>query len=221
MLGLGHKVTVVEENPHCIEATRERLERSGYSVRVALRGEPKALGPAHNFRYEQNYGDIAPMGDADCLLIEGDALDDPKLVLWLSGRKRFDAVLCWMIGTHQYRGHSTAVASRGITEMAQYRILVQNGVYDLAEIVLRPGGILSVADRGETPSTEYVRDGLIQGHREQASTTSLQVRGLRHKPYTVGSVKGGLRMFVTPPTDGSSPDRQMTQSLYVVTSVKP
>ncbi|GAB1829015.1 hypothetical protein MyNCGM70_18900 [Achromobacter xylosoxidans] len=64
-------------------------------------------------------------------------------------------------------------------------------------------------------------NSIMQNHREQASTTSLQVRGLRHRPYTVNSVKGGVQMVLTPPTDGSSPDRQVTQSLCAITSVKP
>ena len=221
LLAMGHTVTAVEENPHCIELARERLEQAGYRVQVVLRGTPKALGPAHHFTYDTAYSDIGAVENVDCVLIEGDALEDAKLSAWLSKHEQFDAVVCWMVGTHQYRGHSAVVAAREISENWQYRIFVQNQVYDLAEIVLRPGGILSVADRLETPSTEFVRNGIMQNHREQASTTSLQVRGLRHRPYTVHTVKGGVQMVLTPPTDGSSPDRQVTQSLCAITSVKP
>ncbi|MCI1228987.1 methyltransferase domain-containing protein [Kerstersia gyiorum] len=217
LLAGGHRVTVVEENPHCIELTRDRLEQAGYRVQVMLRGNPEALDSG----YEVAYGDVGTVENVDCVLIEGDVLEDAKLSAWLSKHERFDAVICWMMGTHQYRGHDGVLVARKITEVWQYRIFVQNEVYDLAEIVLRSGGILSVADRLETPSTERMHNSIMQNHREQASTTSLQVRKLRHKPYSLDRVEGGVQMVVTLPTDGSSADREFSSSLCVVTSVKP
>ncbi|MCW5134600.1 methyltransferase domain-containing protein [Burkholderia cenocepacia] len=221
LLALGHTVTAVEENPYCIEATRERLERNGYSVQVVLRGKTEASEPTRGFTYDTNYADIGTVEHADCLLIEGDALEDEGLVAWLGEREQYDAVLCWLIGTHQYRGHSAVVAQRGIKENWHYRILVQNEVYDLAEVVLRSGGILSVADRLETPSTESLRNELLRSHREQASTTTLQVRDLRYKPYLLDKVKGGMEMITRRQSDGASPDGEIEQSVCVVTSVKP
>ncbi|SFT72824.1 Methyltransferase domain-containing protein [Paraburkholderia aspalathi] len=221
LLALGHKITAIEENPHCIEATRNRLEQNGYRVQVVSRGTPKALGPAQGFTYETEYADIGVLANVDYTLIEGDVLQDTKLVAWLSTQPRFDALVCWMIGTHTYRGHSAVATARGITENGVHRVLVQNEVYDLAKIVLRAGGILSVADRLETPSTASVRDAIMQHHREQASTTTLRVDRLRHKPYAIDRVAGGITMVPTPPTDGSAVDRPYTQSLCAVTSIKP
>jgi precorrin-6B methylase 2 len=220
LLNQGHRLVVIEENQHCIQLTRQRLEESGYTAEVVLRGHPTAASTYGGKTYDLNYEPVRVFSDVSCVIIEGDALHDEQLIEWLRGRK-FDAVICWLIGTHNYRGWCDAVASRGINSSHVYRVIVQNGVYELADEILRKGGILNVVDRMQTPSTDYLQKAVLDLHREQASVTSLQVQGLRYKPFVLSAVEGGVPMVLTLPTDGSAADVTADQSLCAVTSVKP
>ncbi|MBI6923705.1 class I SAM-dependent methyltransferase [Pseudomonas putida] len=221
LLQQGHTVVCVEENPQCIAATRQRLVDEGFCVEVIARETPVSLDEN---AYRLIYSKIAEAPEADCLLIEGDALNDPALEAWLERQPKFDAIACWLLGTHDARGHNAAVDLALMPTAYEHRIFVQNRVYEIADRILRSGGVLSVIDRAQTPTTQDIVDKLLQHHREQASVTSLVVQPVEHTPHVESEQQGAMRMMTTNPPDTAmafTPDDPPTMSLCSTTSVKP
>ncbi|KTT15080.1 class I SAM-dependent methyltransferase [Pseudomonas putida] len=221
LLQQGHTVVCVEENPQCIAATRKRLADEGFCVEVIARETPVSLDEN---AYRLIYSEIPEAPEADCLLIEGDALNDPALEAWLERQPKFDAVACWLLGTHDARGHNAAVDLALMPTPYEHRIFVQNRVYEIADRILRSGGVLSVIDRAQTPTTQDMVDKLLQHHREQASVTSLVVQPVEHTPHVESEQQGAMRMMTTNPLDAAmafTPDDPPTMSLCSTTSVKP
>ncbi|MEB8055653.1 class I SAM-dependent methyltransferase [Pseudomonas fulva] len=221
LLQQGHTVVCVEENPQCIAATRKRLADEGFCVEVIARETPVSLDEN---AYRLIYSEIPEAPEADCLLIEGDALNDPALEAWLERQPKFDAVACWLLGTHDARGHNAAVDLALMPTAYEHRIFVQNRVYEIADRILRSGGVLSVIDRAQTPTTQDMVEKLLQHHREQASVTSLVVQPVEHTPHVESEQQGAMRMMTTNPLDAAmafTPDDPPTMSLCSTTSVKP
>ncbi len=215
----GHSVVSVEENPECINLTKELLEKNGFSVttiqreRIISKGEEK---------YKILYSDINlnDVESSDALLIEGDALKDKKLTQWLSKNKKYDGVVCWLLGTHSYRGHNTCMDLFQISNSSDHRLLVQNMVYELADIILRSKGVLNIIDRAQLPDTKELREDLINSHKEQASVTDLIVNELTHREYKESEKDGATQMVVrlSAESKGFNPNKT---ALTSITSVKP
>ena len=75
---------------------------------------------------------------------------------------------------------------------------MQNKVYDLADEILKSGGILHVVDRGRDPTPENEaskkKSLWLDGHTDQASTTSLKVdQDIKFRSYTPPA-DSGLKM---------------------------
>lgn len=221
LLKQGHRIICVEENPHCIAATQRLVREHGYSIEIIERGSAKSIDE-NNYRLA--YRELGQAPKVDCLIIEGDALKDPKLVDWLMTQPKFDAIACWLIGTHDARGHNIAVDLSLMPTAYEHRIFVQNRVYELADHVLRPGGILNVIDRAQTPSSDFLTEAMLDSHRDQASVTSLTVQALDHTPYKKSEANGAMQMMLTVPVetlDDYSANGAPTISLCSITSVKP
>ncbi|MBA1254775.1 class I SAM-dependent methyltransferase [Pseudomonas carnis] len=220
LLGNGHTVICIEENPYCIDATRTAVDAAGYRVAVLHRATARSfVGDDHSYHLDFE-NDIPDAPDADCLIIEGDALGDEALEAWLRRQPKFDAVVCWLLGTHFARGHNVAIDTSVIKTAFEHRIFVQNHVYEVADEVLRSGGILNVIDREQNPDTEEMKRGVLDSHRDQASVTSLKVQGLSSTPYIEPQAPGAMRMQLTLPP-GASPTDAPSLVLLSVTSVKP
>lgn len=61
---------------------------------------------------------------------------------------------------------------------------MQNKAYDLGSRLLRPDGWLQIADRSVRVATSEIAGEIIESHRQQAETTSMQVFDMSHMPYT-------------------------------------
>lgn len=218
LLKKGHTVTCIEENPHCIAHTQALVADHGYSVAVIKRATAQDID---NNAYRLSYNAIANTPNADCLLIEGDALKDVTLEEWLASQPHFDSVVCWLLGTHNSRGHNEAVDTNLMPTAFEHRIFVQNNVYELADIILRSGGILNVIDRAQTPSTDFLTNAMLDNHRDQASVTSLEVQTLDHIPYKGTQEDGAMEMLLTVPVQVLDHDSAPTVSLCAITSMKP
>lgn len=216
----GHSIVAIDENPSCLMAAKEKLEGRGHSVALHLRGTVNA---ASEQAYEVSYRQAACDTRVDILLIEGDILNDPWVVDWIRKTHRFDAVVCWLLGTHQYRPAEHRFEEYGADDQYGYRILVQNATYELADTVLRSEGVLHVVDRGGFVNDERLIDGLRQSHRDQASVTSLVVQDIDHIRYVEAGILGAMPMVWSPPDkpiDGLE-NSQQYPALISVTSRKP
>lgn len=101
------------------------------------------------------------------LLLSGDILHDAKLHEWLKANAPFDGTACWNIGSHRLD-----------SESQDFRLRVQNSVYDLANKILCSGSTLHVVDRGRAPVKDRLQEMIqsqLDGHRDQASTPDLVV----------------------------------------------
>jgi SAM-dependent methyltransferase len=216
----GHSVIAIDENPDCLRSTKERLEAHGFSVSLRFRSD---VEEAPQQTYEVRYGRVPDGASANVILIEGDMLNDPALKEWLSQTQQFDAVVCWLLGTHQYRATEHRFEEYGATDQFGFRILVQNAVYELADDVLKPNGILHVVDRGGFIDDERLIEGLKESHREQASVTTLVVEEVDHIAYVEPDAEGAMPMGWSPPDkpiEGINNSEQFP-ALISVTSVKP
>ncbi|WP_148046440.1 class I SAM-dependent methyltransferase [Ralstonia pseudosolanacearum] len=216
----GHSIVAIDENPNCLMATKERLEAHGFSVALHLRSD---VQEAPGRTYEVHYGQVPGESSVDVLLIEGDMLNDQVLMQWLTQTRRFDAVVCWLLGTHRYRAAERHFGRYGAADQYGFRILVQNAVYEMADEVLRPRGILHVVDRGGFVENERLIEAIKDNHREQASVTALIVDDVDHIPYLEANAENAMPMHWSPPDnpiDGVDLSEQFP-ALISVTSSKP
>jgi len=128
------------------------------------------------------------------MILEADVLNDPRLVEWLREVGPFDGVACWLVGSHGLRSLYMNEDGTTVRKPTLYRLQVQNRVYELADSILRPGGILHVVDRGTMPSDEEKKRSLLESHREQASPTSLVVESADWRPVESFDTPGGVKM---------------------------
>lgn len=183
LLNRGHSVVSIDENPACLEFARRNLCSRGFQAHILFRGTKNFSAAHYQAQYRPLDGEVALPEPRAALLIEGDVCNDDRLVRWLKGQQKFDAVACWLIGTHPYRQYNEIYERRRkrglpvISSDSDYRFWTQNTVYEIADVVLRSGGKLSVIDRGKSLEQERDREQLYRSHLEQASVTSLSVQG--------------------------------------------
>lgn len=174
LLEKNHRVVAIDSNDKCLLAARERLSEH-HDVRLIEREDWNQDGGQLNVQY-------APIKESlpedTTLLVNGDVTNDPELQAWLRSVGPFDAIVCWLIGTNMVDLSRHREDGDTQPEPERYRCKVQNRVYELGDQVLRPGGIVHVVDRFESPS-EASRDKLLEEiletHLEQVSVTNLVV----------------------------------------------
>lgn len=194
----GNKVISVEENPNCLSRTRRAIEAAGYKVVSVPRG---TIRPIDSSYHAISYREIKQLKseDWDVLLIEGNVIRDDHLVKFLKAVGQFDAVVCWLIGGHGAMRFNRSIDFEGVDDPSEYRLFVQNTVYELADELVKSGGVLHVVDRafGVTPA---MIDDWLRSHRDQATGTSLAVEPIESRPYREASADGAMGMGISLPS---------------------
>lgn len=207
----GHIVVGIDENLECLRKAYDTVKSAGYPVKLIHRGNLKTTMTGYKMEYKRLKQNIP---DSGALLIEGDIINDPFLVEWLE-QNAFDAIVCWLIGSHAVRSLNDAVMAR---DARQYRFHVQNRVYEIADKILREKGILHIVDRIKSPNEEE-KKSILESHKDQASVTSLNVLTLdiREQPeFELG--KESMELGSAIKTD---PEEKVTIALTSVVSLKP
>ena len=98
---------------------------------------------------------------------------------------------------------------------AEYRLRMHNKVYELSDQVIRSRAVLHIVDRGREllPGQEHKqRDAKIEGHRDHASVTSVQVSSdVAIRSYTPPSPDSGVSMIALDTTKSrTSPTRGLS-----------
>lgn len=159
----------IDENPLCVDETEELLRAAEVPVTRERRERAYRASPdSYGITYSRPQ---ARLGDG-VVLLEGDLVNDEHLIEWLRQSGPFDAIACWCIGTHGARQFNEAISTRARNEK-EYRFLVQNRVYEVADEILRPGGILHVVDRCPIEITDAARTMMVQVHDEQVDRKSV------------------------------------------------
>jgi len=200
----GHKIISIEENLTILDSAEEYLAKNGITC-TRIRRESVSIG---SDSYKINYRHIleADIDDSyQVLLVEGDMLNDPSLFEWLKKEAPFDAVICWLMGTHSARIYNDAIKARRIPSPGEYRLHVQNTVYELADEILRSNGRLHIVDRTQEPDHEEIRTGFLDAHKDQASVTSLIVDSLDYIVYEEPSNENKIEMCITVGLSGKIP----------------
>ena len=186
----GAVVVGIEKNPFCLQIAERKLREAGIPVVVEPRGTvvPDEDATSFEITYPRISSQLPTEG---ALLLGGDVTIDRELVSWLVAHAPFDGIACWNIGTYRLNLDVTS-------DPSEYRLIVQNRVYEMAERVLRPGGVLHVVDRGREPTKENVQamvESQLDGHRDQASTTSLRVDpNIQYRVYEPPPENTGISM---------------------------
>ncbi|MEL6652124.1 MAG: SEC-C metal-binding domain-containing protein [Bacteroidota bacterium] len=212
----GHRVISIDENPECLHLAEKKLKDNDIKVLKVTRGSIQPRQNHYSLEYNRIESDLPEEG---VILLEGDTLTDPLLIDWLIKNGSYDAVVCWLIGSHGGRQLNTRIARMGLpNHPGYYRLKVQNHVYELADQILRPGGILHTVDRSEALTNKALENDHIRGHKEQASVTNLEFQGWEARDYTEAT--DGIKMCVTLPKSGRRPNTKRTQFVTAL-SVKP
>lgn len=186
----GAVVVSIEKNPFCLQLAKRKLHEAGVPVIVESRGTvvPDADGTSFEIAYSSINSQMPTEG---ALLLGGDVTVDRELVSWMVAHAPFDGIACWNIGTYRLNLDVTSNPSR-------YRLIVQNRVYEMAERILKPGGILHVVDRGRAPTEEHLQamiESQFDGHQDQASITSLCVDpNIQYRVYEPPPENTGISM---------------------------
>lgn len=217
VLAQTHRVLGIDENPRCIEVAGDRLIAAGIDAHIELRGAARALGD----RYTVDYAKPKAEWRNRVLLVEGDVMGDDALRTWLGRVGPFDAIVCWLIGAHRFRGGNTTHQQPRFESRSsqEYRLRVQNNVYLIADQFLRPGGILHCVDRGEALGAIGKAD-CFAAHTEQATPTSLVVESVEERLYS--PPEGGVEMQLSPGLLGRVPDENtMRPALVSIVARRP
>ena len=194
--GSDLRIVGVDENLACLKVAHQTLQAAGRTAEVIARLSTRDTPNG----FVQQGAPIAVPLPEPIALIEADPLTDPHLEAALVDGGLFDAVTIWLTGAHFWRRHNAYSVDRGARNEHDLRIILQNEVYELADRVLRPGGVLQVVDRAEAPTSEALRQEYFKAHGEQAEPTTLKVREVTYRLWE--SPKGAPTMLVhTEPED--------------------
>lgn len=168
LLRNGHTVISVDENKECLKATYSLLLKEGYNIIYIERENIKAVG---NSCYEIEYNPIEiESDDYDAILIEGDIVNDNNLIKWLEQSHRFDAILCWLIGTHSYMFKNNGLCDYKLRDLAEYRGCVQEQIALVGKKVLKSNGVYQIVDRVVKKNLKYMEDDETKEFYEEVVT---------------------------------------------------
>ena len=206
------RVIGIDENLSCLREAEKTLREAGFTVELLDRTSLHTTGKAHQFVYLP----IEPKTTSQVTLLQSDLLSDQLLSGYLLSLGKVDAITVWLVGTHLERGSCKNIQYLSIGSSGQYRLRVQNKAYELADAVLKPGGVLHVVDRGEVPTTDHLKQDFLNAHKDQASVTSLTVLGLEFMEYEEPQAQKRITMVKTLGTSGRVPDLSKTAMLSVL-----
>ncbi|MCK4644520.1 class I SAM-dependent methyltransferase [bacterium] len=180
----GHKVISIDENLECLTQAEKELSNAGFNVILIKRGNIIVTNEGYSIEYDNIEVNL---DSYDVILIEGDIYSDAILEFWLKTIKPFDAVICWLMGVQKFKDKDLSLRTYSFnlkTNPGNYRLFIQNRVYELADNLLRTSGILQIVDRVTTKEYEVL---LCDAHQAQASVTSLDVKKIDFRLYTHSS----------------------------------
>lgn len=181
-------IVCFEENAECIRKTGLAIKAKGHEVEPIFRlGYEEFNDGTHWIHFDQS----PIVKSSQVSLIHADVLvDDPTMLRFLEESPPFDAVTVWLMGTYMSRRTCRNISNLKIADTNEYRLRVQNRIYEIANRALRTGGCLQIVDRGEPPSTEALAKDLKDSHLDQARGTDLQVIDLQYRIYNEPTVRG-------------------------------
>ena len=202
LLNNNHKVISIEENSFCIDKTEKLLKSKGFNVAKINNREVYKASPQS--RYILEYKNIAKeLGEYDVILVQGDIINDPKFIRWLTEDSTFsiDAVVCWLLGTHGSRGSNQVFDLSQVQESSTARIHTQNIIYELCDEMLKENDYLHIVDRVIDVDNVDIVESISMNHEGQASTSKMKVLGVKKMIYEEATK--GMSMNIRESTNDS------------------
>lgn len=156
LLKSGHSVIGIDENIECLKKTKNLLETNGYEVKYISREKIRVLNDGYELLYDKIENKIESY---QALLIEGDILNDDRLFDWISENYSFDATICWLIGTYEYRHANKYINNANIYSSGDYREKVHKKLSELSCSILNEDGVLNIVDRAPKQSIDMFEYG--------------------------------------------------------------
>jgi hypothetical protein len=183
VLGDQHEIVALDENDQCLSIAAQTLSQAGRDVPPVNHRIKTRL---NNEVYVSHVEPAEPPPLEALVLIQSDICNDLTLLQILQRTQLFDAVTIWLNGVHMLRQHNSTVMSRDIKSDAEHRFFIQNNIYEWADQLLRPCGVLQVADRNLMPTSynmDLLRSDVWRAHHQLAALTSLKVVDVTFDPY--------------------------------------
>ncbi len=212
-------VVALDEVGACLQQTEVRLQQAGFGVeRFDRLRFPVVRDHAHRVEV---FARIPPRRQPITLVQANAATPDDDLMTFLRQQGPFDAMTVWLVGAHPLRLSCADAMERRVFSADSYRLMVQNRAYDLANLLLRAGGVLNLVDReGQSDDGTAVRREdreRRQAHIDQAMGTTLALLDIQSMSYEEAA--GGVGMVYSPGTSGHVP-ASFHMRLFSVTSQK-
>ena len=208
----------IDENAYCLRHAARALRDRGGRVQTKERFRYADIEDGRHLIGVEP-GEIILRREV--MLVQGDLLPaDDELFRFITSRPLFDAVTIWLIGAFEERKSCVNLDDFKMKRLGEYRLHIQNKTYELAARILRPGGLLQVVDRSEIPEDKSLHEELLQSHRDQASTTDLEVLSIAYRPYSELTGGRGIRVLPTPGSSGRMPSK-FTWGMNSVLARKP
>lgn len=194
----GLNIISIDENLSCLKNAQLNLNAAGIETKLIERFTYSIIhSDCHVIKIQENK--LLPFSGFN--LIQADILIDNEFLSYLFSLPKFDAVTVWLVGTHMMRPNCQNLLKFKFDSSGKYRLKLQNIAYEVADRILKPGGVLQIVDRGEVPDNELLKKDFLSSHAQQASVTSLKVNCLDYMIYE--ELTTGRRIKMTP-TFGSS-----------------
>jgi hypothetical protein len=195
------RIISCDDNLYCLETAFGQLVRCGITVTLIKRLIQSAAGEGFH-KMEAELGKLILPDNSEITLVQGDVIWDLELIEFLQTLPKFDAVTVWLIGTYDMKPQCGNMKEKYTP--INYRLKVQNTVYELADCILQVGGVLQIVDRGEVLKEDSFRQDHLNSHQEQAQGTSLEVLDVQSKEYQEAAL-GGITMEASPGKSGRIP----------------
>lgn len=158
LLNDGRYVLAIESNRQCANLALQRLKEKGIFADEITIEQLSQLPPSQEAKLQ--------IVVADVLSLDFDQISPGT----------FDAIVCWMTGTHPHHiSHALnkSYTSLGQNDMALYRTTIQDRCYELGTHVLKSEGVVHVVDRAAIRSwsdKDWMREELVKLHRSMAGS---------------------------------------------------
>ncbi len=213
LLDAGLTVIGIDENPACLEEASKSLATMGISVTPEHRGNVDTATNNYSISYRTPRSPFPE--NNNCLLLEGDIMNDKTFLEWLESNGSIDAIVCWLMGTYQERTFNSVLAGTGIKSPAGYRSKVQEHICKISDRLLSTNGKVHIVDRclltandsGALPGSPVWLQQCRQAYINRASGTNLKVISVDFLDYTEPDEKAAPAVKLTRSLSGDNPDK--------------
>lgn len=206
------EIIAIDENELCLNSTAQTLEEIN-NVTATKIFRMKSV--CRNDGIHTNTYKNGLLGFSEQItLIESDFFEDEELFQWLYKSEKFDAVTVWLCGTHKERQFCSSC--KNINDNVENRLWTQNMAYELADKILKIGGVLHILDRVSFGVTKQHKEEVIRCHKEQAEPTTLHPVGVSSFPYDLPTDSKGISFIGSLENNIIQPQRIELQSVISV-----